>query len=72
MKKLLFLLVFIPLLSFSQEDVERYKVYGTENIYTTLLLDSATGLIWQLQIGMKDVDQLKTPLNEYALSLIHI
>ena len=66
MKKLLFLLVFIPLLSFSQEDVERYKVYGTENIYTTLLLDSATGLIWQLQIGMKDVDQLKTPLNEYA------
>ena len=66
MKKLLFLLVFIPLLSYSQEDVERYKVYGTENIYTTLLLDSATGLIWQLQIGMKDVDQLKTPLNEYA------
>ena len=67
MKKLI-LLLFIPLVSFSQEDIERYKVYGTENIYTTLLLDSATGLIWQLQIGMQDVDQLKTPLNEFQLA----
>ena len=75
MKKLI-LLLFIPLVSFSQslnltEDIERYKVYDTENIYTSLLLDSATGLIWQLQIGLNDgkkdeVDQLKTVLNDYA------
>ena len=58
---------------FSQEDIERYKVYDTENIFTSLLLDSATGLIWQLQIGLskagskKDsVDQLKSVLNDYA------
>ena len=67
MKKLLILLL-LPLFSFSQEDIERYKVYGTENIYTTLLLDSATGLIWQLQIGMQDVDQLKTQLNDFQLA----
>ena len=65
MKKLI-LLLFIPLVSFGQEDVERYKVYETTNIYTSLLLDSATGLIWQLQIGIGDTDQLKTPLNDYA------
>ena len=64
MKKLI-LLLFIPLVSFSQEDIERYKVYETTNIYTSLLLDSATGLIWQLQIGLPDTDQLKTTLNEY-------
>ena len=65
MKKLI-LLLFIPLLSFSQEDIERYKVYDTENIYTSLLLDSATGDIWQLQIGLSDTDQVKTKLNNYA------
>ena len=71
MKKLLFLLFFIPLLSFSQEDIERYKVYDTENIYTSLLLDTATGQIWQLQIGLgkagskkDEVDQLKTVLSD--------
>ena len=71
MKKLLFLLVFIPLVSFGQEDIERYKVYETTNLYTSLLLDTATGQIWQLQIGLtykgskSDVDQLKTVLSDY-------
>ena len=70
MKKLI-LLLFIPLLSFGQEDIERYKVYNTENIYTSLLLDTATGQIWQLQIGLTkagskkdEVDQLKTVLSD--------
>ena len=67
MKKLL-LLLFIPIVCFGQEDIERYKVYGTENIYTNLLLDSATGMIWQLQIGLSDVDQLKTKLNDIAFA----
>ena len=71
MKKLLVLFLFIPLISFSQEDIERYKVYDTENIYTSLLLDTATGKIWQLQIGLTkankkdEVDQMKTVLNDY-------
>ena len=71
MGKLLFLLVFIPLVSFGQEDIERYKVYETTNLYTSLLLDTATGQIWQLQIGLtykgskSDVDQLKTVLSDY-------
>ena len=80
MKKLILLLLFIPLVSFGQEDIERYKVYDTENIYTSLLLDTATGKIWQLQIGLSkagskssksDVDQLKTVLSdtEYAESV---
>ena len=43
MKKLLLLLLFIPLISFGQEDIERFKVYDTDNIYTSILLDTATG-----------------------------
>ena len=54
MKKLLLLLLFIPLIAFGQEDIERYKVYDTDNIYTSILLDSATGQTWQLQIGISD------------------
>ena len=75
--RLLFILLFSSLISFGQEDIERFKVYDTDNIYTSLLLDTATGQIWQLQIGLskagskkdKDsVDQLKTVLSdtEYA------
>ena len=59
MKNLL-LLLFVPFVCLGQEDIERYKVYNTANIYTSLLLDSATGKIWQLQIGLTDVDQLKS------------
>jgi hypothetical protein len=63
MKKLL-LILFIPVFCFGQEDIERYKVYETTNIYTSLLLDSATGKIWQLQIGVGDTDRLRTVLSE--------
>ena len=63
MKKLLLLL--IPLFTFSQEDIERYKVYDTTNSYTSLLLDSATGRIWHLQIALgENSDQMKYPLSE--------
>ena len=64
MKKLL-LLLFIPVFCFGKDDIERYKVYNTTNIYTSLLLDSATGQIWQLQIGLTDVDQIKSVLSDY-------
>ena len=63
MKKLI-LLLFIPLVSFSQENIERYKVYETTNTYTSLLLDTATGQIWHLQIGIGDGDQMKYVLND--------
>ena len=64
MKKLI-LLLFIPIVCFGQEDIERYKVYNTTNNYTSLLLDSATGQIWQLQIGLGDVDQMKSVLSDF-------
>ena len=54
----------LPALVFSQEDIERYKVYPTENIYTSLLLDTANGRIWQLQIGVGDTDRMKTVLSD--------
>ena len=54
----------LPALAFSQEDIERYKIYPTENIYTSLKLDTATGRIWQLQIGLgDDVDRVQSVLN---------
>ena len=65
MKKLLFLFLFFPLLSFTQDYIERFKVYDTDNIYTSLLLDTATGQIWQLQIGIgENSTQMKTVLSD--------
>ena len=67
MKKFI-LLLFIPFVCFSQEDIERFKVYNTTNIYTSLLLDSATGRIWQLQIGVGDTDRLETVLSDRKIA----
>ena len=74
MKKLI-LLLFIPFFSFSQEDIERYKVYETTNINISLLLDSALGKIWIIQIGINDAsDRMKVVLSdsEYAQTLEYI
>jgi hypothetical protein len=74
MKKLLLILVCMPMIGLGQEDIERYKVYDTTNLYTSLLLDSAAGQIWQLQIGMNDdASQLKSVLSDfkYANTLQH-
>jgi hypothetical protein len=63
MKRLLFLLL-LPVLAYSQKDIERYKIYPTENIYTVLKLDTATGKIWQLQMALGDVSPLVTVLGD--------
>ncbi len=68
MKKLFFLFL-LPVLVFSQEDIERYKIYPTENMYTSLKLDTATGRIWQLQIGLgDDVDRVQSVLSDIQLA----
>jgi len=68
MKKLLFLLL-LPILSNAQADIERYKIYPTENIYTSLKLDTATGRIWQVQIGIgKSSDAMITVLSKIPLA----
>ena len=64
MKKLLFLLVFIPLVSFGQEDIDRYKLYKTTNMWTFLKLDTATGKISQIQYTVGEGDSIKIGINE--------
>lgn len=38
----------------TQSFIGRYKVYPTENMYTSLLLDTATGEVDAIQIGLGD------------------
>ena len=65
----LILLLFIPLFCLGQEDIERYKLYPTTNTYTSLLLDSFTGKIWQVQIGIKkDYPEMKYVLSDFEFS----
>ena len=68
MKKL-FLLLFIPFVSFGQIDEERYKLYPTENVYTFLKLDTATGRVWQIQYGVGDVEGNTVVLSDFDYSL---
>ena len=49
---------------------ERYKLYKTENIYTFLKLDTATGQIDQVQWSLKDGEEGIVPINTTDLSVI--
>jgi hypothetical protein len=83
MKKLLLLLLFIPLVSFGQDTIpaiplqpliktvpalktevpEKYKLYPTENTYNHLMLDTASGAIWQVQWSTKSETRFKTVIS---------
>ena len=89
MKKLILLLLFIPLVSFGQDtipaiklqplkydynfkkvaslnkDIERYKIYPTENLYISLMLDTQTGKSWMVQIGTGENGAQKAVLNDF-------
>ena len=69
MKHLLLILLFVPLISFGQEDIERFKLYPTTNMWTFLELDTATGLVWQVQYSVDNVNEsFKTVLNDIVLN----
>ena len=63
MKKLLLLLLFIPLMSISQDDTDRYKLYKTDNMWTFLKLDTATGKISQVQYSIEG-NQFQVTIND--------
>ena len=64
MKKLVFLFVLIPLLSIAQEcKIPKYKVYPTEKKEVSLKLDSATGEVWQVKIGIETGEEVATKID---------
>lgn len=45
-----------------------YKLYATENMWTFLELNTATGIIWQVQYSVKGDDyRFKSTLNRFSL-----
>ena len=48
-------------------EVPRYKIYPTENVHISLKLDTATGRIWMVQIGLGDTDAMTAELNNESL-----
>lgn len=46
----------------------RYKMYSTENIYNLLKLDTATGIIEQVQWSLEDSEEMTITINSYNLS----
>lgn len=46
----------------------RYKLYKTENIYNLIMLDTATGQVWQVQYGMNDAaEAMAVPIDKEPL-----
>ena len=62
----LIILLFISFNSFAQEDIERYKLYPTENINIFLKLDTSKGLMWTVQKASSDVEAQESPINIFS------
>ena len=63
MRKLVCLFVLIPLFSLAQEcKIPKYKVYPTENKEVSLKLDSSTGEVWQVEIGIETGEEVATKI----------
>ena len=64
MKNLIALLFIIPIFSFAQEcKIPKYKVYPTENKEVSLKLDSATGEVWQVEIGVETGEEVASKID---------
>tara|TARA_Y200000002_G_scaffold83743_1_gene66474 strand:+ start:2448 stop:2858 length:411 start_codon:yes stop_codon:yes gene_type:complete len=64
MKNLITLLFIIPIFSFAQEcKIPKYKVYPTENKEVSLKLDSATGEVWQVEIGVETGEEIASKID---------
>jgi len=64
MKYLFILLFIIPIFSFTQEcKIPKYKVYPTENKRVSLKLDSATGEVWQVEIGVETGEEIASKID---------
>ena len=64
MKNLIALLLIIPIFSFAQEcKIPKYKVYPTENKEVSLKLDSATGEVWQVEIGVETGEEIASKID---------
>ena len=93
MKKLILLLLFIPLFCYGQDTIPatkiltqkeaymnkmlelkkefqinpKYKLHPTQNMYNFLMLDTATGMIWQVQWSLNSNKRFTTILNAEIL-----
>lgn len=48
--------------------IPRFKLYKTENLYNLILLDTATGRLWQVQYGMNNNStRMTVPIDTYSL-----
>lgn len=45
----------------------RYKIYPTENTYISIKLDTATGRVWMVQIGLGDTDAMTVAIDDTSL-----
>ena len=75
MKKLLYILLFIPLALFGQDDevpvqnistdnTDVYNLFPTSNIYNFIKLNTRNGQMWQVQWGLESKYRFETLLSD--------
>ena len=67
--RILIILLFISFVSFAQEDIERFKLYPTENINGFLKLNTSTGEVWLVQKRSSQVESGVVKVQKDPLAL---
>ena len=68
--RILIILLLISFNSFAQEDIERFKLYPTDNINIHLKLDTRNGYVYMVQRKTNDLESMEVPINGYPLILL--
>lgn len=55
-------------INYKIRNIDRYKLYPTENIYTLLQLDTKTGKIEQIQWSLNSDQEFSVPINSNELT----
>lgn len=53
----------------NDDEVARYKLYPTNNMWTFLKLDTSNGKIWQVQWSLEDENRFETTLSTFPVVL---
>ena len=69
--RILIILLFVSFNSFGQEDIERYKLYPTQNFNIHLKLDTREGFVYMVQRRSGDAESMTISIFEYKPPVYH-
>jgi len=68
--RILIILLFVSFNAFSQEDIERFKIYETQNVNIHLKLDTKKGNVYMVQRQTNEAEAMEVLINIIPIPML--